>query len=547
MTLGVRKPASAVIHLIVVLLAGVQPASAQVHAAWVRRYDDGHWQNDYATALALDSSYNIYVTGFQSGSAGDSDYVTLKYLPDGSREWVQTYDGSNHTDDHPSALAADPEGNVYVTGLSRYSSRRSDFSTVKYNSAGTQQWFELYNAADTADDAAVAVAVDRSRDVVVSGYSRTGSDYDIVTVKYDSLGDTLWTRRYAGPGGGTDRPWAMTVDSAGNVYVAGQTYALAGSSDSADLLTIMYGSDGSEQWATRWSGPRGGPDAARGIAVDNAGSVYVCGYTDAAVGGNADFVLVKFSAAGETLWSRTLNGSGNAADTAKAIALDRSGNVYVTGACRSESSGQDFATIRYGSDGTPRWVRYYDHERGDDSPSGVATDRTGSVYITGASWDSLDQTDFLTIKYDSSGDTVWTIRYDDAQGYDAAAAIAVDTAGYVYVAGASWNNYSQNDCVTIEYQQGSGIAEQPATRPLSPALNPAATIVRGVLSIRASGRTPAAPWLLLDVSGRRVLRIPQSSSGNAQTVDISGLAPGIYFLRLAAGGEEPGQKIVVLR
>ena len=548
MTPDVRRPTPVIVLLIAVLLAVVQLASAQVQAVWVRRYDDGRWLNDYATALALDSSANVYVTGYRPSDRGENDYMTLKYHPDGSREWAQPFDGPNHTEDQACAIAVDPGGSVYVTGMSRYSSRRSDFATVKYNPAGVQQWYELHNAGDTADDVAIALAVDRNRDVVVSGYSRTGSDYDIITVKYDSLGDTIWTRRYAGPGGGVDRPWAMTVDSTGNVYVAGQSHAVAGSSDSADLLTIKYGSDGSEQWAARWSGPRSGPDAARGITLDGAGSVCVCGYTDDAAGGSADYVTVKYDAAGETLWSRTLNGTGNAADSAKAIVIDRFGNVCVTGTCRGESSGQDYATIRYGSDGVTQWVRYYDHDRGDDSPSAISVDRAGNIYVTGGSWDSLDATDFLTVKYNPSGDSLWTARYDDDRRYDAAVAIAVDTAGYVYVAGTSWNGYSLEDYATIKYQQASGIAEKPAPRPSSPVSVPSpATVVRGVLYIRALGRTPAAQWAMLDIVGRCITRIPQSTSGNTQAVDISGLAPGVYLLRLAASGEQFVQKIVVQR
>ena len=83
------------------------------------------------------------------------------------------------------------------------------------------------------------------------------------------------------------------MDAAGNAYVCGQSYASVGSPDSSDMLTVKYGRDGSERWTARWDGSRGGPDAARGVAVDGAGNVYVCGYTDSAVGGNAGFVTVS--------------------------------------------------------------------------------------------------------------------------------------------------------------------------------------------------------------------------------------------------------------
>jgi uncharacterized delta-60 repeat protein len=515
---------------IAVLLAAAQSASAQVQAVWVRRYDSGGWQEDRAAGLALDSAGNVYVTGHAPGTAGDNDFVTVRYRSAGSREWVQRLDGPNHSEDRPAAIAVGPDGSIYVAGSSNYFSRHSDYTTVKYSPAGVEQWVRRHNASDSATDVATTLAVAATGDIVVSGYSGSYPDYDILTIRYNSAGDTVWTRRYAGPGGGVDRPWAMATDGTGNVYVCGQSCASVGSPDSSDMLTLKYGSDGTELWAVRWAGPRGGPDAALGIAVDSTGNVHVCGFTDAAAGGSADFVTLKYNAVGDTVWSRTLNGPGNASDTARAIALDRFGNVCVAGACRGESSGQDYATVRYDSDGASQWVRYYDHELGDDAVSAVAVDREGSVYVTGRSQGSLGGIDFLTVKYNAGGDSLWTARYDDDQGFDAAAAIAVDTAGYVHVAGTSWNGYSQEDYATVKYQQSSGIEGE---RQVRDGLDVAARIVitRNWFFLPPSAvSNPRSVVPLLDISGR------VASGLRTGTNDVSRLSPGVYFLQPGRDG-----------
>src|SRR6185295_514761 len=93
------------------------PAPAQVREVWSRIHSSGG--NSGARAMAIDPQGNVYVTGFSNDlDNNSSDFVTVKYLADGTRAWLRTYDGSGHGYDFPSAIAVSSAGEVWVTGAS---------------------------------------------------------------------------------------------------------------------------------------------------------------------------------------------------------------------------------------------------------------------------------------------------------------------------------------------------------------------------------------------------------------------------------------------
>jgi len=100
--------------------------------AWVRRYNGPGDSTDYAYDMAVDDSGNVYVTGESYGSGTDKDYATIKYYPNGDTAWVKRYNGPGDDDDAASAIAVDGSGNVYVTGESRGSGTGGDYATIKY-------------------------------------------------------------------------------------------------------------------------------------------------------------------------------------------------------------------------------------------------------------------------------------------------------------------------------------------------------------------------------------------------------------------------------
>ena len=311
-----------------------------------------------------------------------------------------------------------------------------------------------YDGTGSGEDVANALTVDDSGNVYVTGYSTNGINYDFATIKYSPNGASLWVRRYDGPGNGSDQADALVLDSDGNLYVTGWSVVNGGG---ADYNTIKYAANGDTLWVRRYTGPGNfHEDGASALAVDASGNVYVTGRS---VGSDTsfDYATIKYSSAGDTLWVRRYTGPGNFFDEASALAVDVSGNVYVTG--RSDGTGffdYDYATIKYSSAGDTLWVRRYTGPgNSDDDASALAVDASGNVYVTGRSVGSDTSFDYATIKYNSFGDTLWVRRYNGLEnGFDEASALAVDDSGNVYVTGESDGTGTFDyDYATIKYVQ----------------------------------------------------------------------------------------------
>ena len=112
---------------------------------WVARYNGPCDSVDRAYAIAVDDAGFVYVTGWSIGSGTDYDYATVKYDLNGDTVWVRRYNGPGNGEDEETAMAVDDRGNVYVTGLSFVSAIDYDYATVKYDSAGVEQWVVWYD------------------------------------------------------------------------------------------------------------------------------------------------------------------------------------------------------------------------------------------------------------------------------------------------------------------------------------------------------------------------------------------------------------------
>jgi uncharacterized delta-60 repeat protein len=418
---------------------------------WAARYDGTGNDYDAVAAMTVDISGNSYVTGTSYNLSGDADVVTVKYTTFGQRDWLNRYDSPDHSDESAASLTIDASRNVYVAGTYFGFGTAEDYLTVKYSTNGGVRWVAVYNGTGNSYDAASSVAVDASGNVLVTGLSNgLISLEDMVTVKYSSLGTQSWVQRYVGPQIDYDAGLAITVDASSNVVSVGSSYGIV---TDEDALLVKYATGGTQQWAMRYNGEGNSADEAVGAALDAAGNIYVCG-TSYDLESQSDFAVVKYSPAGQELWVQRYNGTGEGEDFASAIAVDATGNVYVTGTSLSILSGYDVVTLKYNTGGGLVWSNHYTSlGSAIDEAADLAIDASGNVYVTGSRTDAATGVDMLTIKYSAGGAQSWVATYNNsaADSTDEAYDIAVDGSGNVFITGASYRDGTDFDCTTIKY------------------------------------------------------------------------------------------------
>ncbi len=435
-------------------------AKFQPLESWVKRYNNSPLNGaDEAKAVAVHNpTGNIFVTGYSTGSTTGADYFTISYKGDGTQNWAARYDGPSHLGDYATAVAVDAAGNAYVAGYGYRGNvvKHADYATLRYGTSGKADWTAQYDDQRNGMDQISAMAVDKSGFVYVTGRSEdsttkdTPLHYDYYTIKYDpNTGKVLWAARYNSSQvvNAADEAAGIAVDAAGNVYVTGRSQGTTG----FDYATVKYDSAGNQVWVRRYDNA-GLVDEATGIAVDTAGNISVTGRSQGTTG--FDYATVKYDSAGNQVWVRRYDNAG-LVDEATGIAVDTAGNVHVTGRSQGTTTGFDYATVKYDPAGNQVWVSRYDNAGLVDEATGIAVDAAGNVYVTGRSQGPTTDFDFLTIKYDGSGVPVWRARYNNqnVNGADEPAALAVDSAGNVYVTGRSQGGATNLDYVTIKYKQ----------------------------------------------------------------------------------------------
>jgi hypothetical protein len=517
-------------------------AFAQVPVEWTRSYNGPADNDDEAIDMAIDASGNAYVTGTSFATNGTYDITTVMYSAAGVQQWVATYNGTGNNNDGADAVAVDANGNVYVTGRARSVSNLEDIVTIKYNASGIQQWAVTYNGSGNGLDEGKDVTVDASGNVYVTGYFSLSNNYtDMITIKYDAAGNQQWATPFNGVNNGSDEGDAIILDGTGNLYVCGKGNENQ-SSGLSDIVTIKYNcSAGAQQWLRAYDAGVSDNDYGRAITLDQAGNVIVTGqsfYT----GLWFDIATIKYDAAGTQQWAMRYNFGANKYEDAKSITTDLNNNVFVAGYGQGTGTGNDGVLIKYNAAGAQQWVsRYTSTGNNDDRFFSVVCDDTANAYTTGYMTLSSTNKDYATVKYNSAGTQKWIATYDGAgNGFDYGAVIGIGSASEIYVTGyadANTGVNTNNDYVTIKYATANiGFAEYNNT--ISDiVMYPNPTTGNSTISISAEFLKENTKLYLsvYDVTGREVVSQKDFTCNNSfATFSLSNiqLAKGVYTIKL---------------
>lgn len=316
------------------------------------------------------------------------------------------------------------------------------FGAVPAGAQGTPtlRWVRQFGPAT-----GVGVAVAGAGSIYVAGYTSVAlagqpwsGGWDAFLRKFDSAGNTLWTRQFGGPG--SEFPVGVASDFGGTTAVAGYVDgALPGlaSFGGPDVFVRVYDPSGNPRWTDQFG--TAAEDRPFGVATDGAGNVYVAGSTEGALPGQvslglSDDFLRKYDANGNVVWSRQFGTGGW--DLLRGVVVDGAGNAFVVGEFADPDIGGQQELRKYDPAGNVLWTRPFVRFAG---PWGVSADGAGNAYVVGVMSLVLPGqpptgNDAVVRTYDSVGNEVWTRRFGTA-ATDVGMAVAVGTTGAVYVSG----------------------------------------------------------------------------------------------------------------
>ncbi len=346
--------------------------------------------NAYVTGFTRSTDYDITAGAFQTIYEGGEDVFVTKLNSTGTALVYSTYIGGG-SQDKGESIAIDGSGNAYVVGFTKSTDydvtlgafqtthgdggNHNDVFVTKLNSTGTGLIYSTYIGGSGSDEGS-SIAIDGSGNAYVTGatgsidYDVTagafqttygGGVWDVFVTKLNSTGTALIYSTYFG-GSNEDEGWGIAIDSSGNAYVTGETYSndydiTAGAFQTTgqggmDVFVTKLNSTGTALVYSTYIGGSGSQQG-YGIAIDGSGNAYVTGLVissdfDVTPGafqttyaGGYDVFVTKLNSTGTALVYSTYIG-GSSLDEGRSIAIDGSGNAYVTG--RTGSTDYDITT-----------------------------------------------------------------------------------------------------------------------------------------------------------------------------------------------------------
>lgn len=307
---------------------------------WSATWNGAANLTDVPSCIALDGNGNIYVGGSTYSSPNNPDYALVKFSATGVVLWSASYDYAGFPD-VVTGISFDLAMDPVITGGSASTINEWDYATVRFNKiTGAQSGVDRVTVPGVGLDNALAFTKDNAGNLFITGYREVNGERDIQTVRLNGAFAMDWVVNYDGEGH-DDIGKALGADNQGRVYVVGSSQRNNGATD---MLTIKYDELGNIVWEQRFKAKESTWSAeANKIVVTNDGGAVVSGTIFD--GGSKNFITVKYSAEGKLEWTKEYDGL-DGDDRAMGLLLGADGKVYVSGL--SQISGTNvYAMVKY--------------------------------------------------------------------------------------------------------------------------------------------------------------------------------------------------------
>jgi len=431
---AMRTGVLAVVCVLLSVICLTSIAFAQTN--WQRTY--GGAESDLGFCVQQTTDGGFIVVGFtHSFGTGMNDVYLIKTNGRGDTLWTRTYGGPIFGG--LLAVTQTADGGYVVTGGIINPDTDNNVLLIRTNATGDTLWTRAYGG--TGDDCGSSVQQTTDGGFVITGYTASfGSGYrDVYLVRTDASGDTLWTRTYGGPD--EDIGYSVQQTTDGGFVVAGER--------SGDVYLIKTDGDGDTLWTRTYGGTFS--DFGFSVQLTADGGYVIGGCTDSFGAGSYDFYLIKTDAAGDTLWTRTYGGAHW--DVGRSARQTSDGGYIIAGETGSSGAGvEDAYLVRTDSQGDTLWTRTYG---GPNEDRGFSVQQTSDGGYIATGW---------TASFGAGGRDVYLIKTSgklDVGPVAIQSPPGVVDSGVSYVPRAVVRNFGLTSGTVIQVTMdiGSGYAE----------------------------------------------------------------------------------------
>jgi hypothetical protein len=341
---------------------------------WTKTYDGLGYEEGYSIQQTADGGFII------AGSTGSSTYVRDVYLVKtdslGDTLWTKTYGGND--DDRGWEVMCTSDNGFMIAGYTgSFGAGDHDFYLIRTDSLGDTIWTRTYGGPE--QDRCYAACYTSDHGCILAGRTLSfgGGEYDFYVVKTDSLGDTLWTKAY----GGAYRDVCISVEQTtdkGHIFVG----AAEAVPEIYDVCLLKTDSLGDTLWVKRYGG--GGDDAAYSVRQTSDNGYIVAGLTCSHDGGDPAVYLLRTDTNGDSLWSRYWGGTST--EFGKSVIQTPNGRFTV--AARDDrdygaNNDSDIWLLRVDPAGDTLWTTHYGDGNHDEWPESMVRTFDGGYAIVG--------------------------------------------------------------------------------------------------------------------------------------------------------------------